>query len=53
MTRTETVTSPMLSDPPPKPQPWRPEDPGFIATVEAKFLEPNPDAWFASLGGRS
>ncbi|MFF1341076.1 hypothetical protein ACFVYT_24685 [Streptomyces sp. NPDC058290] len=26
-----------------------PVDPDFAATVEAKFLEPDPDAWFASL----
>lgn len=50
MTRTKTVTSPMLSDPPAEVEkPARVIDPDYADTLRDRFIEPNPDVWFASL----
>jgi hypothetical protein len=53
MTRTETVTSPLLNEPPAEVEkPARVIDPDYEATVDAGFVE-TPDEWMARIGGRS
>jgi hypothetical protein len=51
--RTETVVSPLLSDPPPVlVAPARPVDEGFAASLRDGFVEADVDVWFAGLGGQ-
>jgi hypothetical protein len=52
--RVETVTSPLLSDPPADPKPKvRPVSKDYADTLRDGFVETDVDVWFASLGSRS
>ncbi|MFJ3200951.1 hypothetical protein [Streptomyces sp. NPDC086989] len=53
MARIETVTSPLLSDPPVEPEaPERAVDKNYADSVRAGYVE-TPDEWMARIGSRS